>query len=176
VTTLPKASAAFTATLKAAPAVEEVGIEVTESCAADPAATETEPDPPTACTVSLAVMVWLPAVLNVTWTVVVPFVRVALAGSTACGSLLVNETVPAYLVNTLPLESSAVMVIEKAVPAVTDPETAIVRRLTDGEPPPPQAHSADDIPSKVTPSQRFLMIPPLLTGDVFGDPGPVLRV
>ena len=92
--TLLKASAAVTVTLKAMPAVELVGIEVTESCEAGPAVTETDTTPATACAMSLADMVWLPAVLKVTWTVVVPFVMAALAGSTACASLLVKRSVP----------------------------------------------------------------------------------
>ncbi len=45
--------------------------------------------------VSAAVSVWLPAVFSVALNVPVPPVNVALAGSTAAGSLLVKWTVPA---------------------------------------------------------------------------------
>src|SRR4029077_19258169 len=45
-------------------------------------------------TVSVAVIVWLPPVFNVTANVPVPLVRVVFAGNTACESLLVKCTVP----------------------------------------------------------------------------------
>ena len=45
-------------------------------------------------TVSVAVIVWLPAVFSVTLNVPVPLVSVALAGRTAAASLLVKWTVP----------------------------------------------------------------------------------
>ena len=45
-------------------------------------------------TVSVAVIVWLPAVISVTLKVPAPLVSVALAGSTAAASLLVKWTVP----------------------------------------------------------------------------------
>jgi hypothetical protein len=45
-------------------------------------------------TVSVAVIVWLPAVLSVALNVPAPLVNVALAGRTAAASLLVKWTVP----------------------------------------------------------------------------------
>ena len=45
--------------------------------------------------VSVAVTVWLPAVLSVTVNACWPLDSVEFAGSTAAGSLLVNLTVPA---------------------------------------------------------------------------------
>jgi len=45
-------------------------------------------------TVSVAVMVWLPAVFSVAEKVPVPLVNVAFAGKVACASLLVKCTVP----------------------------------------------------------------------------------
>ena len=45
-------------------------------------------------TVSVAVMVWLPAVLRVALKVPAPLLRVALAGSVAWPSPLVKRTVP----------------------------------------------------------------------------------
>ncbi len=45
-------------------------------------------------TVSVAVIVWLPAVFNVAEKVPTPFVRVELAGSVAAPSLLVKCAVP----------------------------------------------------------------------------------
>ena len=54
-----------------------------------------------------------------TGNVPTPLVRVLLAGSTADPSEDVNATVPAYAAFVAPEESSAVTVIENAVPAVT---------------------------------------------------------
>ena len=45
-------------------------------------------------TVSVAVMVWLPAVSRVAEKVPVPELSVVLAGRIACGSLLVKAAVP----------------------------------------------------------------------------------
>ena len=45
-------------------------------------------------TVSVAVIVWLPAVLSVALKVPVPLVKVLLAGRTAAPSVLVKWTVP----------------------------------------------------------------------------------
>jgi hypothetical protein len=69
-----------------------------------------------AVTVSVAVTVWLPVVLNVTGNVPVPFVSVVFAGSTANPSVLVKCTVPVYPVVTLFSPSSAVTVTLVAVP------------------------------------------------------------
>src|SRR3954463_5126245 len=54
-----------------------------------------------ALAVSVAVIVWLPAVFNVALKVPAPLVRVLLAGSVAAPSVLVKWTVPAYAVATL---------------------------------------------------------------------------
>ena len=48
-----------------------------------------------AVTVSVAVIVWLPAVLSVALNVPAPFVRVLSAGNVALPSVLVKWTVPA---------------------------------------------------------------------------------
>jgi hypothetical protein len=61
-----------------------------------------------AVTVSVAVTVWLPTVLNVTEKIPVPLVSVVFAGSTAEGSVLVKCTVPVYPVTALLNWSSAV--------------------------------------------------------------------
>ena len=46
-------------------------------------------------TVSVAVMVWLPAVFKVAGNVPLPFVNVVFAGNTASGSVLVKCAIPA---------------------------------------------------------------------------------
>ena len=81
-----------------------------------------------AVTVSVAVMVREPAVLNVTARVATPRVNVKSAGSTARPSLLVRWAVPAYVVAVLPKVSRAVTVMLNAVPlvAVTG---AVTRKL-----------------------------------------------
>ena len=71
--------------------------------------------------VSVTVTVWLPADLSVTETVSTPAVRVVLAGNTACVSVLVKWTVPAYPVAVLPKASRAVIVTLNADPAVALP-------------------------------------------------------
>jgi hypothetical protein len=71
-----------------------------------------------AVAVSVAVMVSPLAVFRVIEKVPVPFVRVALAGSAAWGSLLLKCTVPVYVVTTLLEVSRAVTVNEKELPAV----------------------------------------------------------
>jgi hypothetical protein len=83
------AKAVFTVVLCGVPAVAVIE-------AAVPADTAIVPEVPVIelLTVSVAVMVWLPAVFNVALKVLVPFVRVELAGSEACPSVLVNFTVP----------------------------------------------------------------------------------
>ena len=60
--------------------------------------TVTVPEMPliVAVTVSVAVMVWLPALFRVAGKVPVPLVRAALAGSTAAVSEPVKWSVPAY--------------------------------------------------------------------------------
>ena len=70
---------------------------LTKKCAAAAALTFTVPLLPVIgrLTVSVAVIVWLPAVFSVTLNVPVPLVSVALAGRTAAASLLVKWTVPA---------------------------------------------------------------------------------
>src|SRR5205085_111567 len=72
-------------------------------------------------TVSVAVIVWLPAVFNVALNVPVPFVSVESAGSVAAPSVPVKWTVPAYPVERLLNGSSAVTVKLNALPAIVDP-------------------------------------------------------
>ncbi len=77
------------------PAVAEAGAE-TVKCVAVPALTATVFELPVieAFAVSVAPRVWLPAVFSVAEKLPVPFVRVELAGRTACPSLPVKCTVP----------------------------------------------------------------------------------
>src|SRR3974390_3348712 len=79
-----------------------------------------EPDVPVIddVTVSVAVIVWLPAVFKVALKVPTPLVRVAFAGRTAAPSLDVKCTVPVYPVAVLFEASSAVTVNGNAEPAV----------------------------------------------------------
>jgi hypothetical protein len=81
--------------VKGVPAVAEDGA-LSAHCVVDPALTlivlvvpVIEP-----VTVSVAVTVWLPAVLSVTDTVFVPFAKVVLVGTTAAPSLLAKWIVP----------------------------------------------------------------------------------
>ena len=71
------------------------GAEMT-NCEAAAAVTLTAPLAPVSelLEVSVAVIVWLAAVLKVIWNVAVPLIKVALAGKTAAGSVLVIWTVP----------------------------------------------------------------------------------
>jgi hypothetical protein len=78
-------------------------------------------------TVSVAVMVCVPAVFNVTENVPMPAVNVASAGSVAAPSLLVKCTVPAYVASGVSEASTAVTVISNAVPAVAVPGAEIVK-------------------------------------------------
>jgi hypothetical protein len=96
VTVLFEASNAVTVTLKAVPAVSGVAA-VTLKCVAVPVLTTIAPEVPVIdeVTVSVAVMVWLPAVFSVAVNVLVPLVSVLFAGSVAAPSLLVKCTVPA---------------------------------------------------------------------------------
>src|SRR5438067_10773540 len=80
-------------------------------------------------TVSVAVTVWLPAVLSVTENVPVPPVRVALAGRTAWASVLVKCAVPAYPVAVFPYGSLAVTVTPTADPAVAEAGAETVKRV-----------------------------------------------
>ena len=69
--------------------------------------------------VSVAVMVWLPAVFIVAEKMLLPFTSVELGGDrTAWISLLVTCTVPVYLEATLLEASSAVTVKLNAAPTV----------------------------------------------------------
>src|SRR5207248_226627 len=70
-----------------------------------------------ASVMSLAVMVELPAVLNVTLKVLIPATRAALAGSVSFGSVVVMPTVWVELA-TFQKSSTALTVTLKAVPAV----------------------------------------------------------
>ena len=71
-----------------------------------------------AVTLSVAVIVWFPAVMSVALKTPDPLVSVALAGRTALESLLLKLTVPEYAVVGAPLMSSAVTVTLNAVPAM----------------------------------------------------------
>src|SRR5664279_2200915 len=73
-----------------------------------------------ALTVSVAVMVWLPAVVSVAGNVATPLVSVASAGSVAAASELVKWTVPAYPVAVAFDASSAVTVMLNALPATVE--------------------------------------------------------
>src|SRR5438105_4904851 len=73
-----------------------------------------------AATVSVAVMVWLPAVSRVADKVPTPLVRVELAGRTAAPSVDVKWTAPAYPVAVALVAVRAVTVKPKALPAVAD--------------------------------------------------------
>jgi len=79
----------------ATPAAAEAGVETTK-CAAPAALRAMALEVPViaAFTESVAVMVWLPAVLRVVENVPVPFVNVEFAGKGAAGSVLVKWTVP----------------------------------------------------------------------------------
>ena len=71
--------------------------------------------------VSVAVIVWLPAVLRVTVNVAVPSSdegKVKVAGKEAWGSLLVKSIVPVKLVSVVPLGVRAVTVRLNELPAV----------------------------------------------------------
>ena len=96
VATLLLASKARTVKVNALPAVADAGAE-TEKCVAGLAATLIVFDVPVIeeFAVSVAVMVWLPAVRSVAENVPVPFDRVEFAGNVAAPSLLVKCTVPA---------------------------------------------------------------------------------
>jgi hypothetical protein len=99
--------------------VAEAGAE-TLKCVAGPGFTVIPAEVPVMeeVTVSVAVMVWLPAVFSVTENTPTPLVNVEFAGSVAEPSVLVNCTVPAYEVTVALLESSAVTVMLNATPAV----------------------------------------------------------
>ena len=81
--------------LRATLAASVVGTEI-EKCVAGPGLTEVVLEVPLidALTVSVAVIVRLPAVFRVAVKVPTPLVRVASAGSTAWPSLLLKCTVP----------------------------------------------------------------------------------
>ncbi len=85
----------MTEILIAVPAVAELGAE-TKSWVAEAGLTVTVPVVAVSdeVTVSVAVMVWLPAVFSVAWKLPTPLVRVELAGSAAAASVLVKCTVP----------------------------------------------------------------------------------
>jgi hypothetical protein len=82
-------------TVTGEPAVAVEGA-LTAKSAAGPALTATAPEVPVMeeVTVSVAVMLWEPAVSSVTWKVPVPLVRVVSAGRLAAPSELVKCTVP----------------------------------------------------------------------------------
>lgn len=128
VVTLPKLSFAVTVKLNAVPAETDAGA-VTTSAVADPADTVIFPEEPVIelVTVSIAAIICVPAVFTVALNVPVPFVSAELGGSTACASVLLNFTVPAYPVATLPKLSFAVTVKLNAVPAVADAGALVVR-------------------------------------------------
>jgi len=79
--------------------------------------------------VSVAVMVWLPAVCRVAENVPTPLVNVELAGSVAEPSLLVKCTVPAYAGVVLLKRSTAVTVKLNDVPAVCGDVAETIKRV-----------------------------------------------
>ena len=88
-------SSAVTVKLNAVPLVADAGAD-TEKWVAAPPDTVIVFDVPVIelVVVSVAVMVWLPAVLSVAENVPTPLVSVAFAGNTAWPSVLVKCTVP----------------------------------------------------------------------------------
>lgn len=106
-------------TLKAVPAVCGDDAETTNLVAA-PGFTVMAPDVPVIeeVTVSVAVMVWFPAVFSVIENVPTPLVNVESAGNVATPSVLMKCTVPLYAGVVLLKRSTAVTVKLKAVPAV----------------------------------------------------------
>jgi hypothetical protein len=108
-----------TVKLNAVPAVALLGA-ATLNCVALAAETLMAPETPVtpAALASVPVIVWLPAVFSVALNVPTPFVSVLFAGKTACASVLVKWTEPAYPVAVLLKVSSAVTVKLNAVPAV----------------------------------------------------------
>ena len=105
--------------MKAVPAVSGDTAVITNLVAAA-ALTVTVPDVPVMddVVVSVAVIVWFPAVFSVAENVPTPFVNVESAGNVDPPSLLVKCTVPAYAGVVLLLRSTAVTVKLKPVPAV----------------------------------------------------------
>jgi hypothetical protein len=105
----------------AIPAVADAGA-LTLKCVTAAALTAIGPLVPVidAVTVSVAVIVWLPAVSSVALNVPTPLVSVEFAGNTAAPSELVKCTIPLYPVAVALLASSAVTVNENATPAVAD--------------------------------------------------------
>jgi hypothetical protein len=91
------ASRAVTVKLNGVPLVAVAGAD-TAKCVAAAALTAIAPEVPVidGVTVSVAVIVCEPAVFSVAENVPAPFVNVAFAGNTACPSLLVKCTKPAY--------------------------------------------------------------------------------
>jgi hypothetical protein len=69
--------------------------------------------------VSVALIIWLPAVIRVAERTLLPDASVESAGSCALGSVLVKCTVPAYLVTVAFEASSAVTVKLREVPEGT---------------------------------------------------------
>src|SRR4051794_39540487 len=78
---------------------------------------------------TVAVMLWAPAVLKVALNWPTPLVRVTLAGRVALGSLLVMATAPLRLVSGVPSAFRAVMVKVSAAPAMGVVEPALRARL-----------------------------------------------
>jgi hypothetical protein len=96
VAVLLKASSAVTPAVSAVPEIAAEGA-LTLKWVATAAATTEDPEVPVmdALTVSVAVTLWVPAVLKVTPKVPVPDARVVLAGNSAALSVEVKCTVPA---------------------------------------------------------------------------------
>src|SRR5262249_49356604 len=130
------ASTALTVTVKAVPAVSLLGVPTfpvalpgaavspgTSSCSFDSAPeftviAELVLGVLDGLVISLAVTVELPPVLSVTLKVLVPLTNAAFAGRTAFGSEEVRPTVSVIVSARLKLESHALTVTVKAVPAV----------------------------------------------------------
>jgi len=92
---LPKASSAVTVTVPGVPAAPLAAMLTTRCVAAPPFTVSVFEVPVIApCAVSVAVMVWLPALSKVSLKVAMPLVNVMSAGSTAAASVDVKWTVP----------------------------------------------------------------------------------
>ncbi len=92
---LPKASSAVTVTVPGVPAAPLAAMLTTRCVAAPPFTVSVFEVPVIApCAVSVAVMVWLPAVSSVSLKVPTPLVSVVSAGNTAMPSVEVKWTVP----------------------------------------------------------------------------------
>jgi hypothetical protein len=125
-------------------------------------------------TVSVAVIVWLPAVFSVAESVPVPLVKVELEGKTAWPSVLVKCTDPLYAVAVLFRLSRAVTVKLKAVPAVAAPGADTAKCVAAAAP----TTMLFDVPVMllVTVSVAVMVWPPAVFSVAESDPVPFVKV